>query len=130
MKVYVLEAAVRKPQNLTGVTLVPNLITVKLHIFPSRHSRKFYFRLVAKVPSVFEIIFKALLFGGAHVIVTTSCRSHLSHATADYDQEIFQGFGSHASALTVVLFIKAGLQAECLRRLLTSFTRMLGSTEF
>ena len=56
-------------------------------------------------------IFKAFLSGGAHVIVTTSCCSQVG-AKKDQGGFFFHGFGSRDSALTAVLFIKAGLQAE------------------
>ena len=55
-------------------------------------------------------IFKALLAGDAHGIVTTSC---CDHATAEYHQQTFQGFGSRSSALSVALFVKVGLQVVC-----------------
>jgi 3-oxoacyl-ACP reductase-like protein len=55
-------------------------------------------------------IFKVLLLGNAHVVVTTSC---CGQATAEYNHGILQGFGSRGSALTVLLLIKARLQARC-----------------
>ncbi len=47
------------------------------------------------------------LSGGAHVVVTIS---HYSHATVEYYQGVFQHFGSHGSALTVVPFNQGSKQ--------------------
>src|SRR5229473_240581 len=47
------------------------------------------------------------LSGSAHVIVTIS---HYSHATVEYYQGVFQHFGSHGSALTVVPFNQGSKQ--------------------
>jgi 3-oxoacyl-ACP reductase-like protein len=98
-----------RPQNLTGVGLVvPNLIETPR--YPGHDKISLPSGVGKGSIGIGVEIFKALLSGRAHVVVTTSC---CSHATPEYDQEIFQGFGSRASALVVVLFIKAGLRAEC-----------------
>lgn len=85
---------------------VPNLIetsrwpgtTFEKKLLPSGNDKGF--------TSIGVEIFKALLAGDAHVIVTTSC---CSHVTAEYDQQTFQGFGSRSSTLSVTIFVKVGL---------------------
>jgi 3-oxoacyl-ACP reductase-like protein len=52
-------------------------------------------------------VVKGLLSGGAHVVITTS---RYNRKTVEYYQSIFQTFGSHGSALTVVLFNQASKQ--------------------
>lgn len=52
-------------------------------------------------------VVKGLLSGGAHIVITTSS---YSRKTVEYYQSIFQSFGSHGSALTVVPFNQASKQ--------------------
>jgi fatty acid synthase subunit alpha, fungi type len=52
-------------------------------------------------------IFKGLLSGGAHIVITTS---RYSRAPVEYYQGIFQRFGSRGSALTVVAFNQGSKQ--------------------
>ena len=52
-------------------------------------------------------VVKGLLSGGAHVVITTSS---YSCKTIEYYQSIFQSFGSHGSALTVIPFNQASKQ--------------------
>ena len=52
-------------------------------------------------------ILKGLLCGGAHVVVTTSW---YRRATVEYNQSIYQSFGSRGSALTVVPFNQGSKQ--------------------
>ncbi|KAI0274095.1 hypothetical protein BGY98DRAFT_996513 [Russula aff. rugulosa BPL654] len=79
---------------------------LKPHCYPqTRHSRFFLLPSgVGKGSSGIGVeIVVALLSGDAHVVVTTS---GCSQATSEYDQGYFQGFGSRASSLTALLFIK------------------------
>jgi 3-oxoacyl-ACP reductase-like protein len=95
---------------LTGVSLgVPNLIETPPYPMPIQE--KIIPSGVGKGSTGTDVeIFKALLSNDAHAVAITSC---CGQATAEYDQENFQGFGSRGSALTVVLFVKARLQAGC-----------------
>jgi 3-oxoacyl-ACP reductase-like protein len=88
--------------NLIETSRWPGTTTFEKNLLPSGVDKGF--------TDIGVEIFKALLAGDAHVIVTTSC---CSHATAEYDQQTFQDFGAHSSALSVALFVKVRLQVVC-----------------
>ena len=52
-------------------------------------------------------VVEGFLSGGAHIVITTSS---YNRKTVEYYQAIFQSFGSHGSALTVVPFNQASRQ--------------------
>ncbi|KAK7464187.1 beta subunit of fatty acid synthetase [Stygiomarasmius scandens] len=69
-------------------------------------TRTLFSRVLAKVPLVLKIV-KGLLFGGAHVVITTS---RYSRSIVEYYQSIYHTYGSCGSALIVILFNRGSKQ--------------------